>query len=231
MFELIEQIKALQLPNDFGPLYAETKFGRFPVEPLNTISNLPFLVMLVYWFRKLKLESKLDGFYYLILTVLLIGFIGGTLFHATRSHRIWLLMDFIPIITLCLLASGFIWTKVTQSISKGLLIMLISYLSVIAVRLYADLPKFLAIGVGYSGLALCILLPAFILSAKTKWLGIMELLLAISLFAVAISFRQFDKFSVEYISFGTHFLWHLFGAFATHQIFNFIYMSRSGTAR
>ncbi len=38
---------------DSGSLYKETEFGRFPVEPFNTYSNLVFLLFFIFWIIKI----------------------------------------------------------------------------------------------------------------------------------------------------------------------------------
>ena len=51
-----------------------------------------------------------------------------------------------------------------------------------------------------------------------KWVGF-----ALLSFALALSFRVADKW--EWLSFGTHFLWHTFGAIATFCMFNYIMLT------
>jgi len=46
----------MNLPGDVGPIYAETDMAHFPVEPLNTISNLIFLVLVIYWAYKTRMS-------------------------------------------------------------------------------------------------------------------------------------------------------------------------------
>ena len=85
------------MPLDQGPIYLETIMGRFPVEPWNTASNLLFLVIILYWAWRLKGEIRAHRFIAGAIPVLIIGWVGGTVYHATRSHNLWLFMDFVPI--------------------------------------------------------------------------------------------------------------------------------------
>ena len=85
-------------PKDSGPVYRETIEGRLPVEPFNTASNFLFLAIIIYFVWKIRRNHRQHLFLAFILPVLFIGFIGGTLYHATRSHEIWLLLDWVPIL-------------------------------------------------------------------------------------------------------------------------------------
>ncbi|MER3375669.1 MAG: hypothetical protein RIM83_13605 [Allomuricauda sp.] len=91
----------LRFPNDSGPIYLETVQGRLPVEPFNTYSNLVFLALLVYWGIKIYKNPKQQLFLACVLPVIGISYIGGTIYHATRSHEFWLRLDWMPIMLLC----------------------------------------------------------------------------------------------------------------------------------
>ena len=92
------------MPPDFGPIYAETDLTRFPVEPWNVASNLIFLIIIFLFARRTRLNYRRYPLVVLALPILAVGFTGGTIFHATRSNRLWLMMDYLPIMILCLLA-------------------------------------------------------------------------------------------------------------------------------
>ena len=99
------------MPNDHGPIYLETLMGRFPVEPWNTISNLLFLALIIYWFARVRGDVAVHRFIAYSLPVLLIGWAGGTVYHATRSHDVWLFLDFGPIALLVLAVAVFFWRR------------------------------------------------------------------------------------------------------------------------
>ena len=110
---LLPLIPALS-PHDFGPIYSETDLSRFPVEPWNSYSNLAFLALLSYWAIKIRPHWR----HYLLLTIALpilaLGFLGGTIYHATRSSRLWLVLDFGPIFMLAALAAFYFWWQITR---------------------------------------------------------------------------------------------------------------------
>ncbi|MCB9030662.1 MAG: hypothetical protein H6619_06380 [Deltaproteobacteria bacterium] len=63
-------------PNDFGPIYAETDMTQFPVEPFNTVSNVIFLLMILYFTYQTRLRYQSHPLLVTILPILSLGFIG-----------------------------------------------------------------------------------------------------------------------------------------------------------
>lgn len=200
---------------DFGPHYAETLPGRFPVEPFNTYSNILFLVILLYWGYRTRLNYKQFPAITLCLPMLAVGFVGGTIFHATRSANIWLFLDFIPISILVILGCVFFILRLTKSRLKTCAWIIIPLALSRLVIWGAPIPRHFAIGLGYSSMALLLLFPAIILWHKEQRGGLALLLAAIS-FAIAITFRQSDAALSNLMPMGSHWLWHVFGAISTH---------------
>ena len=99
------------MPNDSGPIYLETAMGRFPVEPWNTYSNLLFLALIVFWFLRVRRNIRDHLFIAYCLPVFLLGWVGGTVYHATRSHEVWLFLDWAPIALLALAVAIFFWHR------------------------------------------------------------------------------------------------------------------------
>ena len=99
------------MPNDTGPIYMETLMGRFPVEPWNTYSNLLFLALIVFWFFRVRRNVRDHRFIAYSLPVFLLGWVGGTVYHATRSHEVWLFLDWAPIALLALAVAIFFWHR------------------------------------------------------------------------------------------------------------------------
>ncbi|MDT0641988.1 hypothetical protein RM553_04005 [Zunongwangia sp. F363] len=214
----------LSFPNDSGPIYQETVAGRFPVEPFNTFSNFLFLAFTIYYARKVYPDYRNQLFLAYSLPVLFIGFIGGTVYHATRSHEIWLILDWLPILLLCLavsvyfifLSSRFLWQRIVLAV--------IVLLLVFGVR-YIPFGKF-QISVNYLGTASGLLLPLFVYLYKTHFKYWGSIVLAILSFGLALSFRVMDKFMDE-LEMGTHWLWHTFGAISVFFLMKYIYKSKN----
>jgi hypothetical protein len=212
------------MPLDRGPIYEETLMGRFPVEPWNTASNIIFLFIVIYYGWKIWQHREDHKFLLFALPVLLVGFIGGTLYHATRSSSIWLAMDVMPIMILSIAATirfyyllGWRWyVSIPVFFAPiGLIALLIQTVS---------LPSFVFAMMGYSSLALTILLPVFLYLRKQSWRDAQWVLLALLAFAMAISFRSADKLPVfDMLYMGSHWLWHAFGGLATFFLVTYIY--------
>lgn len=62
------------LIHDFGPLYAETDPSRFPVEPFNSVSNLIFLLVFIYYFRRTSLSFNQFPMTVSSLPILFVGY-------------------------------------------------------------------------------------------------------------------------------------------------------------
>jgi hemolysin III len=211
-------------PSDFGPIYAETLFGRFPVEPWNTFSNLIFILVFIHFFQKIQQQPRRYPITFVSLMILLVGFIGGTIYHATRSHNIWLFLDFMPIGVLVLLGTLFFWRKLTGSLWKALLLLI---LTLGASRLLSYLlitERHVRISFGYIMMAVVILLPAFLLSRKLSWKGRCSLIKAVVSFSGAVLCRIGDASWGKVLPMGTHFIWHILGGIATYYLFSFLLM-------
>ena len=206
-------------PNDSGPIYTETVAGRFPVEPFNTFSNIFFLAIVIYFSYRVYKNFRAHLFLSFALPVLFIGWIGGTIYHATRSHEIWLLMDWVPIDILCLSASLYFASKASSKKRQVLGLMLLVLLLVLGVRFI----PFRSHGQTYSYIATAIglLLPIGIHVYQTRFKHFRFMAFAVISFIMAISFRVLDRYI--YFSMGTHWLWHSFGAFSFFFLMKYVF--------
>ncbi len=211
----------LTIPRDSGPIYQETLAGRLPVEPFNTYSNILFLLIIIYFSLKVYKDYKNHRFLAWSLPVLFLGFIGGTVYHATRSHDIWMYMDWLPIVILCLAVSVYYAVKLRVSRKKRLLLILVILFLVFGVRLIPLSPH-VKTSVGYIATVVGLLLPIITYFYTTKLHHWGYVLLAFLSFGLAISFRILDNF-VYIIPMGTHWLWHIFGAVSVFFLMNYIY--------
>ncbi|MAN26351.1 MULTISPECIES: hypothetical protein [Mesonia] len=221
---MIFLLTALSFPNDSGPIYKETLEGRFPVEPFNTLSNLLFLAIVLYFSVKVYKNAKQQAFLAYALPILFIGFVGGTVYHATRSHEIWLLMDWVPIVILCLSASIYFTFKDGENSFQKYGLLALVLLLLFGVK-FIDWPHKLATSIGYISTALGLLLPMCIYLVKTKFLFGKYILFAFLSFSGAITFRILDKRS-DLFDIGTHWLWHSFGAISVFFLMMYIYKDR-----
>lgn len=216
-------VKSVAEISDGGPLYAETLAGRFPVEPCNTISNLVFLAIIIYWACKTRMNIVRYPMVVIGVSILSIGFVGGILYHATRSSEIWLVTDYMAIYFSLMAGCVYLWHRIT---GNWFLVLLYSFLPALALRIMAEffpLGHKHFIAVSYSTQVIMILLPVLIHCWLNKFRYLWVLALALASFALALSFRELDAISAKYIPAGTHFLWHVFGGVSAFLILYYVY--------
>lgn len=212
---------------DHGPIYAETDPGRFPVEPWATLTNLVFLFVIFYWARRLRGQWRRHLVLALALPLLTVGWLGGTVYHATRSHDIWLILDWGPIVVLILMAAYWLWRRLLpasflSSVAAGTALLLPVVLSAALAR-YLALSGRSGISASYAILAAGVVIPATLHCARRP--DLRPLFAAvIACFAAAIAFRSGDIPLAELgWPHGSHYLWHLFGGLATFFMFTFLH--------
>jgi hemolysin III len=211
-------------PNDSGPIYAETVAGRFPVEPYNTYSNFLFLGIILYFGYFVIRNYKRHLFLAACLPVLVVSWIGGTMYHATRSAQLWLYLDWVPIVTLCLAVSVYFIFKIAHQWWHNVLILIV-VLSIVVGGRMLPWPASVQISAGYVLTVLGLLLPLFLYLYKTQFRNVLWVLLAVLSFAVAVTFRSFDS-HIDTLPMGSHWLWHSFGAVAVFFLMLYIYQDR-----
>jgi len=215
----------IEFPNDSGPIYLETLEGRFPIEPYNTFSNLIFLAILIYWGLKVYKDPKRHLFLAWVFPVIFISYIGGTVYHATRSAEIWLLMDWVPIMLLCMAVVVYFIFRITSTRWQRALVLVVVFGCSFGLRTL-PMPPGLRISLGYVIMALTILVPLIWYLALTHWKNVGLVILAFAIFGVAICFRSIDL-QQQIMPMGTHWLWHFFGGVAVHVLIAYIFRDNS----
>lgn len=214
-----------QTIKDHGPLYRETDLTRTIVEPWNTFSNLFFLLIVIYWLRKIFKSSKNHRFLWFALPLIFVGFVGGTLYHATRSHQVWLLMDWVPIMFLSLACSFYFSKKNGHSLLKTLSILFLPAGSIMAIHYTFKIPMYISMSLFYSSLALALFYPLFYYSWQRNKRHLDVLIKSVVIFILAALFRSTDHvFPTSFFPMGTHWLWHSLGAIAVHFSIKFIFL-------
>ncbi|MGQ2984087.1 hypothetical protein [Flavobacterium sp.] len=213
----------LQDPPDGGMLYAETNLHNAFPEPLNAVTSCFFLAIAIYWTFKLRGQWRQHLFLTCALLLLYIGGVGGTIYHGLRQWGFFIMMDWLPIMLLCVLAGVYFLSRLTRW-----------YFAVAFVALYIAFQFFarrqmmgsgnmqLFININYAVLAGMVLLPVlgYLISTRFKdgrWVGF-----ALGAFILALTFRVADGWG--WMEWGTHFLWHTFGAVAAFCMFQYIFL-------
>ncbi len=218
----------MEILSDLGPVYTETNLNRFPVEPFNTFSNILFLIVTVYWYRKKK-DVKNENFRFFLdtsLPLLLIGYLGGTLYHATRSYVLWMAMDVAPIYVISFFTALYHWHLIGWHGLRLILIFTFTFglPEVLIWTVFNEHPQ--RYTMGYGVLVISILSPILIDEFRKNWSHLNLILKPFFLILIALGFRILDSssFVQENFSIGTHWLWHIFGALNCHFIL--VYMNQ-----
>lgn len=214
-----------QLPPDGGMLYTETNMAQLFPEPLNAITSGFFLIIALYWTVKMKGNFKSNPFLSYCLVLLYIGGIGGTVYHALRQWSVFIMMDWMPIMLLCVSAGVYFLAQSTRWYYAVLMVLGYVGLQFSIRNLLSADNVHLFVNINYALMALLVLLPVLKYLIYTKWNAGRWVGYALLSFALALTFRIADKW--EWLSFGTHFLWHSFGAIATFCMFNYIYLTQN----
>jgi len=214
-----------QLPPDGGMLYTETNMAQLFPEPLNAITSGFFLIIALYWTIKMKGNFKSNPFLAYCIVLLYIGGIGGTVYHALRQWSVFIMMDWMPIMLLCVSAGVYFLAQSTKWYYAVLMVLGYVGLQFSIRNLLSADNIHLFVNINYALMALLVLLPVLKYLIYTKWKAGKWVGYALLSFALALTFRIADKW--EWLSFGTHFLWHSFGAIATFCMFNYIYLTQN----
>jgi len=211
------------LPRDFGPIYTETipglAAGAVPVEPWNTWSNIVFVLLFIHIALRTRLDRQRYPLIVISLPILAVGIIGGTVYHATRSHAVWLFMDFMPILILTSAAALAFWRDVVGAWPRAVMLFLLVAVSGRSLGFALATERSVQISLGYLSAALSILVPLAILVRRARWHGL-GLMCGICLtFSAAVACRMLDRAgSPAPLPMGTHFLWHIFGGAAVWML-------------
>lgn len=216
-----------QFPNDTGPIYQETIAGRIPVEPFNTFSNLIFLAIMIYFLMRIYKEPRKHVFLWIAIPIIFVSWVGGTIFHATRSHQVWLVMDWLPIMIVCLAGIIYFIGKVRKQWWQRVLIFA-GILFLTSFPRFINIPADYRISVGYAFTGIGVLTPFFWYAYLQNWKNVRFLILGLLSFVVAVSFRTLD-YTIELLPMGTHWLWHLFGGIAVFFLLYYIYLDNLRT--
>lgn len=214
-------------PTDGGPIYFESDFSAFIAEPWNMASALIFILIAGYWIYKSAPQKQKTPFVFYASILLLIGGLGGSLYHGFRNSSLTLLMDWLPILLL-VLASAVYFLKFSTGSWKPSVLAVVLLLTCEFIN-WTFAPTRLNNNISYTLMAIMVLIPTFLVLKKVKFRGWRNILFAFTAFTLALVFRIYDRDGL--LPMGTHFLWHGFGAVATFFMFRFVWKLEQKSAR
>jgi hypothetical protein len=217
---------------DRGPRYTETPAdpytpgAPFPAEPWNAVTASLFVVIVLAWLVRLRGRYGDYPFLMSCLPILLVGGIGGTLYHGLRTRQLYFYLDIIPIQLLPL--AGAVYLAVRLWRRWGWLYLggaVVVYLGTSTVLFTLVLPRSrqLAVNLNYAALATMVLLPMALVLIQTRFRHGKWVIAGLIAFVIAWFFRLWDEQAGPYLEMGSHWLWHTFGAASTALIIEFYY--------
>lgn len=219
--------------HDRGPRYTETPADPYApdapliAEPWNAVTAAFFVAIAAVWLVRLRGRYSQYPFLMCCLPILLVGGVGGTLYHGLRTQRLYFLLDVIPIQVLALAGSVFLAVRLWQRrgwfyVIGGVAV----YLCVSTMLFTLVLPRSrqLAVNLNYAALAAVIVFPMVLVLVRTRFRHVGWVVAGIVSFAIAWFFRLWDEHAGLYMPMGTHWLWHTFGAISTALVIEYFYL-------
>lgn len=212
-------------PLDTGPIYFETHHPFHPwlIEPWNTVSNLAFLLLLLYWLPHARGANPLARYLRTGIPILAIGWVGGTLYHGWRNSELWHMLDYFPILFLVGWTATWFWRLCWSfpphaRFGKRTAAVVGFAAPCLAVPLFfADPRQSVFLGsLTYFLLAVAMMTPVAILALRGPDRPLRWFVLCLCFLFSAILLRGAEEQVAAKLAVGTHFLWHCFGALACH---------------
>jgi len=218
---------------DGGPRYKETPPDPAAVpyaEPWNAVTASFFIIIVLVWLWRLRGRYLRYPFVVCCMPILLAGGIGGTLYHAFRTQKVWFLMDVIPISLLG--AAGSIYLTIRLGRIYGLGWVLAAAVGLVGVYLAVNMFVFRLIqfpnpnwpvNLSYASLAAIMIIPLIVVLIRTRFRHVAWVAGSLLSFGIAWFCRLVDNTPWGDLPMGTHWLWHTFGAITTHGITEYFY--------
>ncbi|MCB9224182.1 MAG: hypothetical protein H6582_08410 [Crocinitomicaceae bacterium] len=216
--------------HDGGPYYHEFVQDALIKEPWNAYSSLFFFIPIIFWLYKLKGEYRENAIILAILPLLFLNGLGSTLFHALRTDRWMLFLDFMPASLMSMTLSTYLWTQIVKRWYYGVLVVLGFYLlgglSIAFLVQYEGMRE-LAPNFGYFFVGASFFAPVLIILGKTNFYKVKYAAATFLFLGLALACRASDYPSPnpfpDLLPQGTHFMWHIFTVFAVFTMGFYVY--------
>lgn len=207
---------------DGGPRYAEFHPEQIIVEPWNALSSVFMMLPAIYWLCRYRKNADQNWFFLFAITMVFLGGLGSTLFHAFRMSTVFLILDVLPSALLTLSLAIYFWIKILPKWWHVFLILVPVF--ALRVLLFNQLGGHLGINLSYAISGLLVLVPLGVVLKRTNFKGLTAMVLVLFSFAIALLFRQLDVHYFPFFPQGTHFLWHLFSAVGSFSMLWYLFV-------
>ncbi len=216
--------RKIVLGRDEVAINAETDYGSFPVEPLNAVSNLCFLIVIYYWIKKTRCNFGRYPLIVISMPIIFVGIVAGIIHHLFRVYKVWNTITMLSVFYLVIMLCVYLWYRIAGRWFHAFIFTMIIPVSFWITTLSAGVVNKLTVPIVFAAFSVALIIPAMVLCIKNK-LKHLELIGGASfLFFVGMLFRIVDMQSISVISRGTHFLWHILGAATLFVVIKFIYL-------
>ena len=218
---------------DGGPRYQETPVDPTQVsiaEPWNAVTASFFIFIVLFWVIRLRGRFTSHLFITCCMPILLVGGIGGTLYHAFRTQRAYFLMDVIPISLLGAAGAIYLTLRLGKSLGLGRVLavatgLLAFYLgmNMFVFRMIPFPNRNWPVNLSYFSLAFILMVPLVVVLIRTRFRYVSWIIAGLISFVIAWFCRLVDGTPWGDLPMGTHWLWHSFGAFTTLMLTEYFY--------
>lgn len=194
-------------------LHCERQNTQSFFEPLNSISNAAFLISAYYAHKYIK-ENKIQdkNIQKLPYVIGLMG-IGSFMFHSFRN-QITNYADVIPIYFFIVFSIFIALQKLIKK--KSLVYSLIVTFGIVQLGIYFTLLNYLYGSINYIATLTTLLILAYAIYRKYGKVLLQPMIFFITIFGVALIFRNIDFIICPYFRIGTHYMWHILIALTTY---------------
>jgi hypothetical protein len=208
------------------PVYCEQPIYQAFFEPINTITNLAFMIAGIVLFIQLKKRNILDvkGIYFSALLVI-VG-LGSFIWHLYRTD-LTVMLDSIPIALFVLSYLFFYILQMTKNwfLRIGLFLSFFGYMILLTKALSGLDNQWLLTNGGMQYLVALSFFVVLQIFNRYWYPGLIKpSFIVVLLFALSIFFRQTDLLVCEYIGFGTHFMWHILNGVVLYSFVRLLYL-------
>lgn len=214
-----DSLEIIAHQRDGGPVYTETDFNQAIVEPWSTVTAFLFLAVSLYWFIRLRNSFRQHKFLLYVLILLSVGGVGGIIYHALRISRVFILMDWMPIMIIAFSLTIYFFVRSTGKFWPALVLFAVVFC--LNGLNFKFIPHNHSISISYSMMGIAAIIPIILMLRKSKMFMAKYFFSGIICLIIAVLSRILDRYIP--LPMGTHFLWHVFGAAGTFLIIHYVY--------